>query len=68
VTRPGLASGIPYTDAYDLAQDLAALLEAHDVIKSAVVTSYDEGYSAAHIAVEAVDCSFVLEVRGVEAT
>lgn len=55
------------TDAYDVARDIAGLLEGHDVIKSAVVTSYDEGYEAAHIAVEAVDCSFVIEVRGVEA-
>lgn len=63
----GLSRGMgKLTDAYDVARDLAGLLEAHDAIRSAEVTSYDEGYSAAHIAVEAVDCSFVLEVRGVE--
>lgn len=63
----GLSRGMgALTDAYDVARDLATLLEGHDVIKAAVVTSYDEGYSAAHIAVEAADCSFVLEVRGVE--
>lgn len=54
------------TDAYDVARDLATLLEGHDVITSAVVTSYDEGYKAAHIAVECPDVSFVIEVRGVE--
>lgn len=53
-------------DAYDVARDVAKLLEAYDVITSAVVTSYDEGYDAAHIAVTCPDVSFVIEVRGVE--
>lgn len=53
-------------DAHDVALDLARLLEQHDAIASAEVTSYDEQYRSAIVAVQGVDCSFVLEVRGVE--
>lgn len=53
-------------DAHDVALDLSRLLEQHDVIKSAEVTSYDEHERSAIIAVQGGDCSFVLEVRGVE--
>lgn len=53
-------------DAHDVALDLALILERHDAIRSAEVTSYDESDGSAIIAVERVDCSFVLEVRGVE--
>jgi hypothetical protein len=54
------------SDAHDVARDVAALLERHDAIASAEVTSYDEQDDSAIIAVQGVDCSFVLELRGVE--
>lgn len=52
-------------DAYDVARDVADVLQGHPEVTSARVTKYDPGYARATILVVTPTVSFMMEVGGV---